>query len=119
MCADNIIHDRLAARLLLRRFPLLHPVPYQTLDGLSTVATEYTMVPVRIGALLVKLAFHIMDIPQDIILGFAFLQFFRVVANWTTQWSHCPTRARSSTRPQRSPYRLRSLLATEREVLLS
>ena len=116
--ADNIIHDRLAASLRLQRFPLLHPVPYQTIDGRSEVTTEYTMVPVQIGALLVKLAFHIMAIPEYIILGFAFLRFFRVVANWTTQVVTLSYKGQFEVNAEVA-HRLHSLFATEREVLLS
>ena len=84
-CSDNFISNTQAEKLDLPRYPLPRALPMQQASGAIVPVDTYVRPVLRIGESKVRLALKVLSSPLPMILGYPFLRYFRVQADWNTR----------------------------------
>ena len=84
-CSDNFISHELSAKLGLTLYLLKNMFVMETVDGTHHPVTHYVRPVVRIGSAHIRLAMKVCKSKLAMILGYPFLRYFKVAADWGTR----------------------------------
>ena len=84
-CGDNFVSEEVADAFDLPRYKLTREIPMQQVDGTSFRVTEYVRPVLRIRDFRVRLAMKIIRSSLMMVLGYPFLRYLRVEADWAAR----------------------------------